>query len=62
MAKVAGGISVRLEKPKRKRPGVHSKCKTSGLKSSKNYKKAYRGQGKQENSNKLFSCGGSIII
>ena len=51
MAKVTGGISVRLEKPKRKRPGVHSKCKNSGLKSSKNYKKAYRGQGRQENSN-----------
>ena len=29
-----------------KRPGVHSKSKTSGLKSSKNYKKLYRGQGK----------------
>lgn len=28
------------------RPGVHSKKKTSVLKSSKNYKKAYRGQGK----------------
>ena len=46
MAKVTGGISVRLEKPKIKRPGVHSKCKNSGLKSSKNYKKAYRGQGR----------------
>ena len=28
------------------RPGVHAKTKTSRLKSSKNYKKAYRGQGK----------------
>lgn len=28
------------------RPGVHSKKKTSNLKSSKNYKKRYRGQGK----------------
>lgn len=27
------------------RPGVHSKNKTSKLKSSKHYKKAYRGQG-----------------
>jgi hypothetical protein len=35
-----------LAKPKRKRPGVHSKKKTSKLKSSKNYKKLYRGQGK----------------
>lgn len=31
---------------KRKRPGVHSKKSTSGLKSSKNWKKAYRGQGR----------------
>lgn len=27
------------------RPGIHSKSKTSSLKTSKNYKKAYRGQG-----------------
>jgi hypothetical protein len=34
-------------KPKAKvsRPGVHAKTKTSRLKESKNYKKAYRGQG-----------------
>jgi hypothetical protein len=32
--------------PKKKRPGVHSKKKTSKSKSSKNYKKSYRGQGK----------------
>ena len=30
----------------KKRPGVHSKSKTSSLKSSKNYFKKYRGQGK----------------
>jgi hypothetical protein len=35
-----------IRKPKKKRPGVHSKCKTSKLKSSKNYAKAYVGQGK----------------
>jgi hypothetical protein len=35
-----------LEKPKVSRPGVHSKTKTSGLKTSKLYKKAYKGQGK----------------
>ena len=29
------------------RPGKHSKKKTSRLKKSKNYKKAYRGQGKK---------------
>jgi len=28
------------------RPGIHSKSKTSKIKSSKNYKKAYQGQGK----------------
>jgi len=30
---------------KRKRPGVHAKTKTSHLKSSKNYRKPYKGQG-----------------
>ena len=30
----------------KKRPGVHAKSKTSKNKSSKNYVKAYRGQGK----------------
>lgn len=34
------------KKQNKKRPGVHSKCKTSKLKSSKHYKKKYRGQGK----------------
>ena len=34
------------ETPKVSRPGVHSKTKTSSLKSSKNYKKTYRGQGR----------------
>jgi hypothetical protein len=28
------------------RPGIHSKTKTSKLKSSKNYTKRYRGQGR----------------
>jgi len=30
----------------KKRPGVHAKSKTSKLKTSKNYKKRYRGQGR----------------
>ena len=34
------------KKPKIKRPGVHAKSKTSNLKSSKNYIKRYKGQGK----------------
>lgn len=33
-------------KKKRKRPGVHSKKRTSKLKSSKHYTKKYVGQGK----------------
>ena len=28
------------------RPGVHAKTRTSKLKTSKNYKKTYRGQGR----------------
>ena len=35
-----------IAKPRKKRPGIHSKKKTSKSKTSKNYKKAYRGQGK----------------
>jgi hypothetical protein len=46
-AKVKSNSTVtKIEKPKVSRPGVHSKCKTSKLKSSKNYKKLNRGQGK----------------
>ena len=33
-------------KPRKKRPRVHSKKTTSNLKSSKNYKKSYAGQGR----------------
>lgn len=39
-------VGSHFEKPKVKRPGVHSKCKSSQHKSSKNYRKLYRGQGK----------------
>jgi hypothetical protein len=35
-----------VDKPKKKRPGVHAKSKTSKLKGSKHYQKAYKGQGK----------------
>lgn len=31
--------SNKIEKPKKKRPGIHAKSKTSKLKNSKNYKK-----------------------
>jgi hypothetical protein len=37
--------SLYKEKPKRKRPGIHAKTKTSKLKQSKNYKKLSVGQG-----------------
>ena len=39
-------VSILHKKAKKKRPGVHSKKKTANLKSSKNYKKLYVGQGK----------------
>ena len=45
MAKIKES-STKLEKKKISRPGVHAKSKTSQLKSSKKYKKLYRGQGK----------------
>jgi len=45
MAKVTNTVE-KLVKPNIKRPGVHAKSQTSSLKSSKNYKKLYRGQGK----------------
>lgn len=34
------------EKPSVNRKGVHAKSKTSDLKTSKNYKKKYKGQGR----------------
>ncbi len=39
-------IAVKVVKPKVKRKGIHAKSKTSHLKSSKNYKKLNRGQGR----------------
>jgi len=45
MAKVQKDAT-KLVKPKVARPGTHSKTKTSKLKSSKNYKKQYKGQGR----------------
>jgi hypothetical protein len=47
MAKVkAAATTTKLVKAKVSRPGIHSKSKSSALKSSKNYKKLNRGQGK----------------
>lgn len=45
MAK-AKNESIKLDKKKISRPGVHSKSKTSSFKESKNYKKSYKGQGR----------------
>jgi hypothetical protein len=45
MKKQTNTVEKRL-KIKKSRPGVHAKSKTSKLKSSKNYKKLYGGQGK----------------
>lgn len=39
-------VSAYTEKPKKKRPGVHAKTKTSKSPGSRNYRKAYRGQGR----------------
>lgn len=45
---MAKGITITktFRKNKVSRPGVHAKTKTSKLKSSKNYKKAYKKQGR----------------
>jgi hypothetical protein len=45
MAKVQSSIFGHVVN-KVRRPGVHAKSKTSHLKSSKNYKKPYVGQGR----------------
>ena len=45
-AKLKEQIIKFLSRFKKKRPGVHSKKKSSGLKTSKNYKKKYRSQGR----------------
>ncbi len=45
MAKVTSSPVTKIEKTI-SRPGIHSKTKTSTSKSSKNYKKTYKGQGR----------------
>lgn len=46
MAKAKAVVKVFVPKGKKSRPGVVAKTKTSKLKNSRNYKKAYRGQGR----------------
>tara|TARA_R110000823_G_scaffold288289_1_gene406474 strand:+ start:234 stop:365 length:132 start_codon:yes stop_codon:yes gene_type:complete len=43
---MAKQIVINYKKSKVKRKGIHSKNKNSALKSSKNYSKNYRGQGR----------------
>jgi hypothetical protein len=46
MAKVKESSSVTVNHTKVKRPGVHAKTQTSRSKTSKNYRKTYKGQGR----------------
>jgi hypothetical protein len=46
MAKASSTSTTRREKKKVSNPGVHAKTRTSNSKTSKHYKKSYRGQGK----------------
>lgn len=45
-AKTTSTVRSFKAKPKRKRPGVHAKTKSSSSKDNPNYIKKYRGQGK----------------
>jgi len=45
-AKSSTSSSGHIAKPKKRRPGVHAKSKTSRSKRSKNYRKPYVSQGK----------------
>ena len=46
MAKVISSSVKNVKRSKVSRPGVHCKCKSSKLKSSKNYLKKYKSQGR----------------
>lgn len=45
-AKTSTSTATRVAKPKRKRPGVHAKCKNDSNKRGKHWSKPYRGQGR----------------
>jgi hypothetical protein len=45
-AKSSGPSRAHIARPKKKRPGVHSKKKSSKSKKGTNYKKRYVGQGR----------------
>ena len=47
MAKAKAQTAVSfMKKPRKKRPGIHAKSKSSKLKNSKNYTKSYSAQGR----------------
>jgi len=46
MAKVISSSVKKIEHGKVSRPNIHSKTKSSKMKSSKNYLKKYKGQGR----------------
>lgn len=46
MAKKSESTQSKLKRVKVRRPGIHSKKTHSNLKTSKNYKKKYKGQGR----------------
>ena len=46
MAKITGSTFIFLGGKHKKRPGIISKSKHSKIKSSKHYKKSYKGQGR----------------
>jgi hypothetical protein len=46
MAKIKDNAGTTKVTVKVSRPGIHAKTQTSKLKSSRSYKKAYRGQGR----------------
>jgi len=46
MAKISNSDTGKQVTSKISRPGIHAKSRSSKLKSSKNYKKAYAGQGR----------------
>mgnify|MGYP000666025738 CR=1 FL=1 len=46
MAKVASASVKVYAAVKKSRPGIHAKTKSSKMKKSRNYRKAYKGQGR----------------
>lgn len=45
-SKSSDSLKNHIGRAKKKRPGIHSKCKTSLSKNAKHYKKAYKSQGR----------------